>query len=687
MANIASSFAEKLSRRAWTTEPQLDGFLAFFTIPVSGSTAFYDGQALGRDINGNIVQMDDTLKAEFVGFETDVAAPNYTTVFSTDTIGDKRAKIHRPYAFVALIAAAVAGQEGKKVWWLYNNQVAYSGLTNWNFAGTILGVLDATHVLVLCPWCANVTLGGDKGWVPITGNVTLTKWDVTKAQVCNSTGAMAITLPLSSQCSPGDAITFINVNAASGTPTVGVTGSDKINGGTSYTGSTTQYAQWTMRTDGNGNWYTVTPNASGTLGATTFTGAISVSGAIVGTDAAAGALAIGANGATNPVLTVDASAGSVATGLDIIGKAAGSGVTLQAISSTGGEALALLGGASTTSTAGGAVNITGAIGGATTGAGGAVVIAGGAGTAGNSAGGAVSGIGGAGQGSAAGGLGKIGGGVGGTTGAGGAAQVIGGAGGATSGTGGAVTITAGAAVGTSAVGGAVNILSGASAGASGTAGAVTIDTGSAAGGTGAAITIGASNATAVNIGVATTITSNSATALAVGPNGTTNPVLTVVGSTSSAKTGVSVTGAAAGSGVALAATSNATNEAMTLDAKGSSILTLASVSTGGCNVRAAVKTVAATGTAIGNAAALAEGFQYVTAANNSAAVILPAGSVGMRVEVVNAVYTATLQVFPQVNNAINNLANNAVYNCPNGGHRVFTYVAAGQWYTDPQTIV
>ena len=62
MTNISSSFSERLTRRAWTQEPQLDGFLAFFTIPVSGSTAFYDGQALGRDATGNIVQCDDTSK-------------------------------------------------------------------------------------------------------------------------------------------------------------------------------------------------------------------------------------------------------------------------------------------------------------------------------------------------------------------------------------------------------------------------------------------------------------------------------------------------------------------------------------------------------------------------------------------------------------------------------------------------
>ena len=99
-----------------------------------------------------------------------------------------------------------------------------------------------------------------------------------------------------------------------------------------------------------------------------------------------------------------------------------------------------------------------------------------------------------------------------------------------------------------------------------------------------------------------------------------------------------------------------------------------------------VTNTATSGTAIGNAGALTEGYNVVTGGNNSAAVILPAIGPGKQVTIVNTVQTATLQVFPQVLNSINNLANNAIYNVPNGGKRIFTYGVAGQWYTDPQTI-
>ncbi len=130
-----------------------------------------------------------------------------------------------------------------------------------------------------------------------------------------------------------------------------------------------------------------------------------------------------------------------------------------------------------------------------------------------------------------------------------------------------------------------------------------------------------------------------------------------------------------------------TNEPLKLDAKGSGVISIGTVSTGGAKVRVPVSTQAATGTVIGNVGTtLVEGFNYITAANNALAVQLPVGAVGMQVTVVNAVYTATLPVFPQVNAAINNLTANASYSMGNGSKRVFTFAATNQWYTDLVTI-
>ena len=51
------------------------------------------------------------------------------------------------------------------------------------------------------------------------------------------------------------------------------------------------------------------------------------------TSASSGALAVGANGATNPAFNVDTNTASVATGLNITGAAEGSGLAVAVISS------------------------------------------------------------------------------------------------------------------------------------------------------------------------------------------------------------------------------------------------------------------------------------------------------------------------------------------------------------------
>lgn len=73
--------------------------------------------------------------------------------------------------------------------------------------------------------------------------------------------------------------------------------------------------------------------------AATTIGGSSVSALGIITSVSANALTAGANGATNPVFNVDASTTSVATGLNVIGAAAASGVALTALSSGTDETL------------------------------------------------------------------------------------------------------------------------------------------------------------------------------------------------------------------------------------------------------------------------------------------------------------------------------------------------------------
>ena len=94
----------------------------------------------------------------------------------------------------------------------------------------------------------------------------------------------------------------------------------------------------------------------------------------------------------------------------------------------------------------------------------------------------------------------------------------------------------------------------------------------ASGNTAVAGTLTASGATTVDVA--------SASALAVGNNGATNPAFVVDTNTASQATGVKITGAAAAGGVAVAAISSGTNEALTIDAKGSGTITLNGTGTG-----------------------------------------------------------------------------------------------------------
>ena len=81
-----------------------------------------------------------------------------------------------------------------------------------------------------------------------------------------------------------------------------------------------------------------------------------------------------------------------------------------------------------------------------------------------------------------------------------------------------------------------------------------------------------------------TVTSANASALTVGRQGATAPVLKVDSATASQATGISITGAAAAGGVAVAAISSGTDEALTINAKGTGTIGIGSVSTGAVTI-------------------------------------------------------------------------------------------------------
>jgi hypothetical protein len=77
-----------------------------------------------------------------------------------------------------------------------------------------------------------------------------------------------------------------------------------------------------------------------------------------------------------------------------------------------------------------------------------------------------------------------------------------------------------------------------------------------------------------------TITSASATSLVVGPNGTTDPVWVVDGSTATQAAGLKLTGAVAAGTVALAVTSSGSNAGLSISSKGTGAVTFAAGSSG-----------------------------------------------------------------------------------------------------------
>lgn len=94
------------------------------------------------------------------------------------------------------------------------------------------------------------------------------------------------------------------------------------------------YTEYDIQTTGNlivGGDITLTDDL--TIDSLTATGSITVD------SSSANALAVGNNGATNPVLKIDASTASVATGVSITGAAAASGVAVAVISSGTNENL------------------------------------------------------------------------------------------------------------------------------------------------------------------------------------------------------------------------------------------------------------------------------------------------------------------------------------------------------------
>lgn len=272
----------------------------------------------------------------------------------------------------------------------------------------------------------------------------------------------------------------------------------------------------------------VTPNlwvaGNVSIGGTLTTTGTGMEGAQVISAASANALAVGANGITNPVLNIDTSETSVATGLQIEGFAAGSTVALETLSSGTNESMTI------DAKGTGAISLNSVLG---TGA----VQLGGAASGANATGLKVT------PNAAASGL---------------AAAVV------STGTNENLTLDAKGS-GTITLGG-VSTGKVVVAGGAGGSGSLQIGDGTITKSSGFNFNFG--NGGISNANVFQTGNSSNANALTVGPNALTNASFNVDTSTASAATGLNIKSAAAGSGLAVTTISSGAAENLTVAAKG-----------------------------------------------------------------------------------------------------------------------
>ena len=261
--------------------------------------------------------------------------------------------------------------------------------------------------------------------------------------------------------------------------------------------------------------------------------------------------------------------------------------------------------------------------------------------------------------------------IAGATGAGGAATVAGGASGSTNGAGGAVAVTGGVGTGTGA-GGAIGVTGGAGA-ASGT-------------GNGGAIlaVAGASGTGATGAGGAATLRGGAA----LSTNGAGGAIAVTGGLGNGTGAGGAVTITAGASGGA-----TGTAGAVSIDTGAAAGGTGAGITIGGTNATAItlgkmpvfpVSAPAAAGSVVGDATQLVAGLAFVTGADGTKGVKLPAvPTAGTMVIVKSVTAGSVLKVWPDASATINAIGANAAISMASLTSAIFVASSTTQWYTVP----
>ncbi len=187
------------------------------TTPFSGTTikrdlaataaTYYMGEMIAIDASGNAVKCDNTAGITFDGIMvggSNTSSTSRVTVDSGDSAGDKKVMVDRPFRFNKKIASAVAGDEGKAVYALYSDEVAYSASASIQ-VGWVDKVVSSTEVSIRPTWAG------------VRGNST---FDGATLTFNGSTGGNTVVMPdnladaLSITEASNNYITFVTTNSA-----------------------------------------------------------------------------------------------------------------------------------------------------------------------------------------------------------------------------------------------------------------------------------------------------------------------------------------------------------------------------------------------------------------------------------------------------------------------------------------
>jgi hypothetical protein len=233
-------------------------------LPVETPTVaytLYAGQAMMRDALGNAIQCDDTAQGEFLGILYEITRPLIDTtvaVQSNGIFGDSMATLEQPSKIECYIANANPGDEGRKVWWLYNNQVQYTPGVNGNYAGTIWRVVGPSNtsglatVVIQTPWFArSIGEGPYRSVMSPTpaATITLQKWAAGRVFRITGTIPQTVVLPPLASMSSGDVVKVIYDSASGQVVTLAGSGADTINGVATYPMATARYTATLVQAD------------------------------------------------------------------------------------------------------------------------------------------------------------------------------------------------------------------------------------------------------------------------------------------------------------------------------------------------------------------------------------------------------------------------------------------------------